>query len=215
MAPLLHRAAIMISRSSYLESTDSGTIEMLLLTNTQTPPPLPTMRSFRNKVNWWRGSSIPSVMYDVSHVSVIKTQSHLISYKTWCSSSSLLWSPYVIGQTIIFSSCFMVALCNRKTIYIFMLWFVLSSFFYRLISAIGDWMFTILWHMVWPQCEFRMQVWNAVHAARCKYRMQKSRQKSPSGHHRTTLSGYIFATKPRIDNRKKLVKQQYLLHMSS
>jgi len=30
------------------------------------------------------------------------------------------------------------------------------------------------------------------------------------------LSGYIFATKARIDNRKKkLVKQQYLLHMSS
>jgi len=33
--------------------------------------------------------------------------------------------------------------------------------------------------------------------------MQKSRQKSPSGHHRATLSGYIFATKARIDNRKK------------
>ena len=28
---------------------------------------------------------------------------------------------------------------------------------------------------------------------------------SPSGHHRTTLSGYIFATKARIDNRKKLL----------
>ena len=35
---------------------------------------------------------------------------------------------------------------------------------------------------------------------------------SPSGHHRTTLSGYIFAC---IDNRKKLVKQQYLPHMFS
>jgi len=32
-----------------------------------------------------------------------------------------------------------------------------------------------------------------LHAARCKYRTQKSRQKSPSGHHRTTLSGYIFS----------------------
>jgi len=38
---------------------------------------------------------------------------------------------------------------------------------------------------------------------------------SPSGHHRTTLSGYIFATNARIDNPKKLVRQQYLLHMSS
>ena len=44
---------------------------------------------------------------------------------------SLLWSPYVIGQTIIFSSCFFFL------------------FFPRLISAVGDWMFTILWRMVW------------------------------------------------------------------
>jgi len=40
-------------------------------------------------------------------------------------------------------------------------------------------------------------------AARCKYRTQKSRQKSPSGHHRTTSTGYIFATKARIDKGKK------------
>jgi len=32
---------------------------------------------------------------------------------------------------------------------------------------------------------------------------EKSRQKSPSGHHYTTLSGYIVATKAHIDNRKK------------
>jgi len=37
-----------------------------------------------------------------------------------------------------------------------------------------------------------------------------------NGHHRTTLSGYIFTTKERIDSRKKkLVKQQYLLHKSA
>jgi len=29
-------------------------------------------------------------------------------------------------------------------------------------------------------------------------------------HHHTDLSGCIFATKPCIDNRKKVVKQQYL-----
>ena len=33
--------------------------------------------------------------------------------------------------------------------------------------------------------------------------------------HPTNLPGYIFATKACIDNRKKLVKQQYLLHMSA
>jgi len=31
----------------------------------------------------------------------------------------------------------------------------------------------------------------------------KNAKKSPSGHHRTTLSGYIFATKACIENRKK------------
>ena len=59
-----------------------------------------------------------------------------------------------------------------------------------------------------------MHVWNVRHAARWKYRTQKSRQKSPSGHHRTPSLGYIFATKAHIDNRKKLVKQHYILHMS-
>ena len=40
--------------------------------------------------------------------------------------------------------------------------------------------------------------------------VQKSAKKSPSGHHPTNLSGYIFAT----TIGKKLVKQQCLLHMS-
>jgi len=42
-----------------------------------------------------------------------------------------------------------------------------------------------------------------LHTARCKCKTQKSRQKLPSGHHPTTLSGYIFATTARIDNQKK------------
>ena len=33
----------------------------------------------------------------------------------------------------------------------------------------------------------------------------KSRQKSPSRHRCTTLTGYIFATKARIDNRKNML----------
>jgi len=49
-----------------------------------------------------------------------------------------LWSPYVMGQTIIFSSCFF-----------FFFFFFFLSFFTRLISAVGDWMSTILRHMVW------------------------------------------------------------------
>jgi len=42
-----------------------------------------------------------------------------------------------------------------------------------------------------------------LHAARWKYRTQKIAKNSPSAHHRTTLSGYIFPTGARMDNRKK------------
>ena len=44
----------------------------------------------------------------------------------------------------------MAALYNRAGHYIFALWFLLLSFFPRLISAVADWMSTILPHMVWP-----------------------------------------------------------------
>jgi len=108
-----------------------------------------------------------------------------------CRRTSL-WPPCIAG-------------CGH--IYIFILWFLLSFFFLFLfpclISAVGHWMSTILPHMVWPYCEFRMHVWNVLHTARWKYRTQKWRKKSPSGHHCTTLSGYIFATKACIDSRKK------------
>ena len=61
---------------------------------------------------------------------------------------------YKVCSVKYFKHIFMVALCNRADHYIFIL-FLLSSFFFflffpRLISAVGDWMFTILWHMVWP-----------------------------------------------------------------
>jgi len=106
----------------------------------------------------------------------------------------------------------MAALYNRADHYIFALWFLLSFylfFFPRLISAVGDWMSTILLHMVWPNCEFRMQVWNVLHAARWKCKTQKSQKFAP-GHHRTNLSGYMSS-----QLRKKTVKQQCLPHMSS
>jgi len=46
---------------------------------------------------------------------------------------------------------FMVALSNRADHYIFALWFLLSIFFFpRLISAVADWMSTMLAHMMWP-----------------------------------------------------------------
>jgi len=54
-----------------------------------------------------------------------------IEFAQFRSQLYLLWSPYVIGQTIIFSCCDLF-------------------FFPRLISAVGDCMSTILPHMVWP-----------------------------------------------------------------
>jgi len=51
-------------------------------------------------------------------------------------------------------SFFMAAPCNRAGHYIFALWFLFSSSFFfsfpRLISAVRDWMSTVLRHMVWP-----------------------------------------------------------------
>jgi len=78
-----------------------------------------------------------------------------IGTKTWWIRLNRLYVPAVRLMSNYFDHLFMVALCNRETIYIFMLWFVLpssSSFFFfpRLISAAADWMSAILPHMVWP-----------------------------------------------------------------
>ena len=95
----------------------------------------------------------------------------------------------------------MAGLCNRADHYIFALWFLsFLLIFPRLITAVGDWMSTILPHIVWPYCKFTMHVWNVLHEARWKIQDAK---KSPLWHHCTTFSGCIFATKACIDNRKK------------
>jgi len=44
----------------------------------------------------------------------------------------------------------MAALRSRCGHYIFALWFLSIFFIPRLISAVGDWMSTIVRHMVWP-----------------------------------------------------------------
>ena len=71
------------------------------------------------------------------------------------SSSSFFASPNLSGRRLdVYHTStngvapVMVALCNRADHIIFSCCFFL--FFHRLISAVGDWMFTIVWHMVWP-----------------------------------------------------------------
>jgi len=58
---------------------------------------------------------------------------------------------------------------------------------------------------------FRMPVWNVRLAG------ITTRKKSPWGHHRTTLSGYIFPSRPKacIDNRKKLLNNNIFPHKLS
>jgi len=59
-----------------------------------------------------------------------------------------------------------------------------------------------------------MQVWNVLHVARWKYRMQKWCKKLISAHHHTTLSSCVSQLRHISTIGKKLVKQQYLLQMS-
>jgi len=54
-----------------------------------------------------------------------------------------------------------------------------------------------------------------LRGSRCKYRTQKVVKKSQSGRHRTTLSGYIFATKAHIDNRKNFAALNRGRHLHS
>jgi len=72
-------------------------------------------------------------------------------------------------------------------------------FFFPHLISVAEWMST----MLWPWCEFRIRVWNMRHMAHWKYSTQKWCKKSPSGHHPSTLSGWIFATKACIDRQSE------------
>ena len=100
----------------------------------------------------------------------------------------LLWVPHFwFALIIIFSSCgfffFLFLACSQS-------------------SQIGCLPYFHAWCSHCANLEFRSES-NVMHEARWKYRTQKIAKNLPSAHHRTTLSGYIFATKAYIDNRKK------------
>jgi len=83
-------------------------------------------------------------------------------------------------------------------------------------SAVADWMSTILSHMD-GVAVVRIQDAGLKRAARSSLKIQdaKNRHKFAIWEPSHKLSGYIFATEAHIHNRKKLFKQQYLPHMSS
>ena len=114
------------------------------------------------------------------------------------------------------SSLITAALWNQAGHYIFALWFLLSSIFlsfslaYSQPSQIECLPYFHAWCGLSANLGCRSEtccMWLA------EIQDTKITQKSPSGHHPTTLPGYIFTTKANIDNRKKPIKQQYLLHM--
>jgi len=99
----------------------------------------------------------------------------------------------------------MVALWNRADHYIFILFLLLlSSFFISSPNLSGQRLDVYHTSTVHTWCGLSANLeCRSVHVARWKYRTQKWRKKSPSGHHPPTLLGCIFATKACIDNRKK------------
>ena len=99
----------------------------------------------------------------------------------------------------------MAALQNRAGHYIFILF--LSSFFLLFFSSrnLSGRRLDVHHTSTHGVASVRIQNSGLKYGARGSPQMQdpKSRQKSPSRHHRTTLSGHISATKACIDNRKK------------
>jgi len=114
----------------------------------------------------------------------------------------LLWPPYGIGQTIIFLPCD----------------FYFSSFFFFYLfsspnlSVVGEWISTVLYSHSWCGLSANLECMSEMCCTRLV--QNKGRKKSPFWHHRTNLSGCIFAAKAYIDYGKKLVKHGYLLQMS-
>ena len=102
----------------------------------------------------------------------------------------------------------MAALWNRASHYIFAPWFLLLlSIFYILFSSpnLSRRRLDVYCTSTHGVALVRISDSGPKRAASGSLKIQdaKSRRKSLSGHHGTTLSGYIFATKARIDNRKK------------
>jgi len=129
---------------------------------------------------------------------------HSFQYITTVSVYDLsdLEKSFSFETTVEITGCVrfvMAAVCYRAGHYIFALWFLsifLSCyiFFPRLISAAA---YFGTWCGLSANLECRSEMCCARLAA------NTGRKKSPSGHHPTTLSGCIFATKACIDNREK------------
>ena len=57
---------------------------------------------------------------------------------------------YVFVRNTVYHCMIMAAIADVDIIFLSCFFLLLLLFFPRLISAVADWMFTILLHMVWP-----------------------------------------------------------------
>ena len=113
----------------------------------------------------------------------------------------------------------MVAICNRADHCTFALWFLSSIFFFLSSPNLSGRRLDVYHTSTHGVALVRIKNAGLKCAARGSLQIQdaKSRQKSPSGHHCTTSTGYIFTTKSHIDNRKKrnvLSSSTSSMHMS-
>ena len=98
----------------------------------------------------------------------------------------------------------MAALRSRCGHYIFALWFLLlSSFFFSFLTYSQPSQIGCLPYF-YTRCGLSANLECMSEMCCPRLAGNTGRKKSPSAHHRTTLSGYIFLTKARIDNRKNM-----------
>ena len=110
-------------------------------------------------------------------------------------------SALVSTRTVFFKFIIMAAVCSRCGHSILPLWFLLSFFllFSLAYSQRSQIRCLLYFHTSCGLSANLECMCDMLHAARRKYRTQKLHKKSPSAHHRITLSGYIFATKAYIN----------------
>ena len=113
---------------------------------------------------------------------------------------------------------FMAALPCRCGHYIFILWFLLSFYLLSFCLACQPLQIGCLpYFHTW--CSLSVNLGCRCETCCTQLAGNAGCKKSPKSRHLCTieqlLSGYIFATNAHTDNWKKLVKQQYLLHMSA
>ena len=144
-----------------------ATVRHLGLRSVGRSPPFPQIDIIGAVVIVWRvRGKLSGLFCAILCATIVHSVMH-----THMNRLTVLWIGFCLIRPIslCLDSFFMVAVWNRETIYIFMLWFVMvalcnradhyifalwflssSSFFPRLISAAVDWMSTTLPHMVWP-----------------------------------------------------------------